>query len=360
MIEKFNFFDIYGYLLPGVLLLALLWLPFGLLFGHWPPTDLGSAAIGLVAAYVAGHVLHAIAQTAFEFTLPYEEVTCQRPVMQGQRAKVTRKKHRRYPSDRLLDGDKVLGNKLGGLKRLAEQIEGQFHVKVQPKVKWTEDIGNVRNGAFFACRGYLVSQKASAYAEQQQGMYELTRGAGAAFGLAFFLYVGFGLGMVVHDVAPGLITQWMLVMLALLALLVVEGILTWRPNSACRKAMYWLFAGVLFFAGVAGGQNVETGAPSGLASFDHFEAVLRAETDPKKFGDAESAYIHVRQAAWIHDNEKLVIFALAGAVAALSLVCLSAFRVFAVGFAAHVYRDYTVIAPAPAAPPPAAPDWTHA
>jgi len=37
MIERFNFFDVYGYLLPGGLLMVLTWLPFGLISGRWRP-----------------------------------------------------------------------------------------------------------------------------------------------------------------------------------------------------------------------------------------------------------------------------------------------------------------------------------
>ena len=40
MIKQFNFYDIYGYLLPGTLLLALFWLPF-VCFGLFESVRLG-------------------------------------------------------------------------------------------------------------------------------------------------------------------------------------------------------------------------------------------------------------------------------------------------------------------------------
>jgi hypothetical protein len=35
MIEKFNFYDVYGYLIPGLVLIGLFLVPLGLL-GRWP------------------------------------------------------------------------------------------------------------------------------------------------------------------------------------------------------------------------------------------------------------------------------------------------------------------------------------
>ena len=52
MIDKFNFYDIYGYFVPGLALLAVLWLPFGLLKQGWPSADWGSALVAVVAAYL--------------------------------------------------------------------------------------------------------------------------------------------------------------------------------------------------------------------------------------------------------------------------------------------------------------------
>ena len=76
MIEKFNFFDVYAYLLPGAALLGLIWLPFGIVTGSWPPADLSSALLFLVAAYIAGHVLYRPAKDALptETTGRYENI----------------------------------------------------------------------------------------------------------------------------------------------------------------------------------------------------------------------------------------------------------------------------------------------
>ena len=61
MINKFNFYDIYGYLLPGLVLLTLLWLPYGLITGQWPGGgQLVTTLLGIPLAYVAGHLLRSL------------------------------------------------------------------------------------------------------------------------------------------------------------------------------------------------------------------------------------------------------------------------------------------------------------
>src|SRR5262249_19623466 len=85
MVEKFNFYDIYGYLLPGVVLLLLLWVPFGVVLGKWPKPEISSALLMLVLAYVVGHLI----QT---FAVPL--LSSKKPDKDG---------NVRYPSDIMLD-----------------------------------------------------------------------------------------------------------------------------------------------------------------------------------------------------------------------------------------------------------------
>jgi hypothetical protein len=61
MIEKFNFYDVYGYFLPGFALAALLYLPFGLIGGRWPSATLADGVAAVIIAYLAGHLLQTIA-----------------------------------------------------------------------------------------------------------------------------------------------------------------------------------------------------------------------------------------------------------------------------------------------------------
>jgi len=57
MIKQFNFYDVYGYLLPGLALCAVLYAPVGWARHEWPSPDLGSAVLAIVLAYIVGHLL---------------------------------------------------------------------------------------------------------------------------------------------------------------------------------------------------------------------------------------------------------------------------------------------------------------
>ncbi|PYT29338.1 MAG: hypothetical protein DMG57_11970 [Acidobacteria bacterium] len=71
MIEKFNFYDIYGYFLPGAAFLAVLWAPFGLVRKSWPSSDWTSAIIAAAFAYILGHLIQSVVTNA----IPSREVT---------------------------------------------------------------------------------------------------------------------------------------------------------------------------------------------------------------------------------------------------------------------------------------------
>jgi len=84
VISKFNFYDIYGYLVPGLVLLTLLWLPYGLTTGQWPGGgQLVTTLLAIPLAYVVGHLLKSL--DAFQSTVKD---------LSGRR---------RFPSDMLLD-----------------------------------------------------------------------------------------------------------------------------------------------------------------------------------------------------------------------------------------------------------------
>jgi hypothetical protein len=54
MIPNLNFYDIYGYLIPGLTLAIVLRLPYGLITGSWPESSWTSALIAVVIGYVLG------------------------------------------------------------------------------------------------------------------------------------------------------------------------------------------------------------------------------------------------------------------------------------------------------------------
>ena len=337
MSERFNFYDIYGYLLPGGLLLALLWFPFGLLLGQWPPADWGSAVLALGLAYIAGHLIHALSEAAFPSKFKD---------MVG---------NRRQPSDLLVDnkGEKVLHSRyhLGNMKyRLAEQIERQFGIKIDVDATWerNSDLGTRRNVAFFKCRSFLIEKKAAVYAEQQQGMYALMRGAGAAFVFACALYTGVAIGA---RLGTSISPKWMFAILFMfLALTFLAAFFSLRPlhEETARRYSFWLLTMVLLCGGmiVAKAANVATISDVSLPL--KLELSLQDNNDPTKYLEKERVLLHVRHALQIQEHETGLMFAMAVMAAILSFLFRSAFRAFAVSFAATVYRDFSVYAPLPA------------
>jgi hypothetical protein len=178
MISKFNFYDVYGYFLPGLVLLTLLWLPFGIVTRTWPSGELATALIAVPFAYIAGHVLQTMAVPAFPST-----------------AKDSHGKHR-YPSDLILDPEDNTFS-LEFKEQLASRIRSQFEIDVTGE---PPAVSARRRDAFFLCRTVLVRGKSVSYGEQFEGMYSLMRGLGASFLLGLFNYIGWALAVVRNDV----------------------------------------------------------------------------------------------------------------------------------------------------------------
>lgn len=176
MIDKFNFYDIYGYFVPGAVLLAVLWIPIGLVRHKWPSSDWTSAVIAAVIAYVLGHLLQNVATNAI-------------PSQRG-------KGKQRFPSDYFLDPkDSELPTAVKA--KIAELVDSQFELDLEidkegsgQDKSGTTTIDKVRNNAFRLARQVLIQGKAVSYAEQFQGMYALTRGLFAVFALAFAYWLG--------------------------------------------------------------------------------------------------------------------------------------------------------------------------
>ena len=59
--DRFNFYDVYGYLLPGLVTLGLFALPFRIVAGFQLPSEWSGTFVALVVGYVVGHVLQNLA-----------------------------------------------------------------------------------------------------------------------------------------------------------------------------------------------------------------------------------------------------------------------------------------------------------
>jgi hypothetical protein len=177
LIDKFNFYDIYGYFLPGATLLLLLWLPFGLVRNFWPASDFGSAVIGVVLAYVSGHLLQMFATKV----IPSSK-------SRGSDG------HDRYPSEVVLDTGS--SNLTTDFKtNLAKLVKKKFDLDLGIDKTASPEIDKARRDAFFLARHVLIRVKEISYAEQFQAMYALMRGLSVVFALTFVYYAGWSLSV---------------------------------------------------------------------------------------------------------------------------------------------------------------------
>jgi hypothetical protein len=178
MIEKFNFYDVYGYFLPGLALIAVLWLPFGLVLGKWPSGDIASAVFGAALAYFAGHMMLYVSTN----TIPSYDV---------EKSTVD---HSRYPSETVLDTDsKALPKE--AKDKIAEAVRKELKLELGIHNSCGAFDGN-RKAAFNLARQRLSLEKLQSYAEQFEGMYSLSRGLLVAFSTGAAYYSGWVLGAV--------------------------------------------------------------------------------------------------------------------------------------------------------------------
>lgn len=209
MIERFNFYDVYGYFLPGIVLAALIGIPFWFAAGLSPPEQIASAALAAVLGYVVGHFL----QRLGEAWLPWTWWGVPREV--------------RVPSNVMLDADD---------RRLADPIKRQIAARIQRKFKLDVRIDvnpphafdPVRQEAFFLCRRELLNTGRAAYAEQFQGMYSMMDGFCCAFGAAAVFYTGIASALsLVFPLRVEILLVVLLVVLAVVATVRVRTFTVW-------------------------------------------------------------------------------------------------------------------------------------
>jgi hypothetical protein len=182
VIKQFNFYDIYGYLLPGMLLTGLLWLPLGLLTKFWPDQDLSKALFLAGLAYLLGHLIQTIAANVVP-----------------SKIRVSRDS-RRAPSDLMLDQNPTLLSPEFRLSkafkaRLADQLEKVLGVSINVVADGNgdDDISKDRTAAFFQARSFLIAKKAANYVEQFEGLYSMMRGLSCALCVGAAYLCGWGL-----------------------------------------------------------------------------------------------------------------------------------------------------------------------
>jgi hypothetical protein len=164
VIKQFNFYDIYGYLLPGTLLLALFWLPFGILSNAWPNQDLSKTVFLAAAAYILGHPIQTISNSLVASKLK------------------DGKMQPRFPSD--LNLDKTSSKFSDDFKaRVRDQVKDflKLNLRVEADDSGKDETSKTRQAAFFQARTYLLSKKSAHYVEQFEGLYARMRGPFCSF-----------------------------------------------------------------------------------------------------------------------------------------------------------------------------------
>jgi len=172
MYSRFNFYDFYAYLIPGLAAVALAMLPF-VVGGLSVPVQLSAALVAAVVGYVVGLLLHEVAREVVPSEFLYGKGIHRRY---------------RYPSEFLLD-DKCSWWGPEYRKNVAELIWRDFGLQVGGQSS-AKVLSRIRQNAFMACRARIVVAGQAAYTEQIQGMYGMWRGLGVALGLAACGWLG--------------------------------------------------------------------------------------------------------------------------------------------------------------------------
>jgi hypothetical protein len=301
VIAKLNFYDFYGYLIPGVAFLAIIWLPFGIVTLKWPPSDLGSAVAALIVAYIVGLVLQVIVVNGFP------------PKVRDQN------EYLRYPSSVLLDPEETsLAPELK--KEAAVQAAALFGIDLSigqsiVSSDWRDNANCVdarRRDAFLLARSVLVERKLASYTEQYQGMYAVMSGLAVAFWLGFAYLLGWAAAF--RGVWLGY-TPCILLAVGLGVATVVSFIPVFTKVAPTLAA---ILGEVVFFALLAI-----------LWSLGHYAGSCSGPT--------------FRQAQLLLVISVLSLFAAA--------TCFAAYKYFSVEFAKAVWRDFVAFR---LAPPPSA------
>jgi hypothetical protein len=277
---------------------------------------------------------------------------------------LTEHHNKRVPSDLLLDNkNQVLVSSFSGLPDLARQIKSDFNLDVEENSDWTKDLGSRRSGVFFRCRNVLVRQKAAGYAEQQQGMYVLMRGAAASFLLSCVFYAGMGVGLSIFPSSPDLRYVQLTLAVAIFPLMIADAINSLRLQSrrfsgskekekAARRRLFWLVAVALFCGGLIIsrpiGEFVKNTAtlppafnhPAPPDGTKNRENEPTTETDPVRYRDRERAIQELQLVRQIRSHASGMVFAWTALSALLALISVAAYRNFAVNYALQIYRDY--------------------
>jgi hypothetical protein len=308
VIERLNFYDVYGYLLPGVGLLAIVWLPFWIVTGYKLPAELSSALAVVFVGYVAGHAISRVSMLAF----PHGHV-------EGKR--------RRFPSDVYLDeSDQSIAPDIK--KEIISAIAKRFSIQTQDEPDHdAADVDQRRRNAFMLCRRALLQHRVGSYAEQFEGLYALMRGWLVVAWLSATYNIGWA-------IAPGV--SWILSSLKI-------------PASYAEFLKPGIVAGALLAAlGIA---FIGVSIRDYRRERDARRERRQSDYDPLPFRFLAFGMVPLGLFLCLRNAPNGIaswdkIFGLLGVAAVSWLIGMrfhSAYHYFAGLFAQHVYRDFYVL-----------------
>ncbi len=351
MVEKFNFYDIYGYLLPGVVLLLLLWVPFGVVLGKWPQPEIWSALLMLVLAYVVGHLIQTFAV----------------PLLPSK--KRDKDGNVRYPSDIMLDAtdtkfgldlkkkiSDLAGKVLGVELKFPEDLRlRQTNLKMAAKEKGISEeaegeaikvLAGQRRDAFFQARSALLKEKGTWYWEQFEGLYALMRGLCFSLGVAVWYLFGWSLVLGVREWFGTTRESWLpldWIEGAAVACLLAIFLFSYPrssgppPSELPKKTRNFLLAALAFVfltMGVIAASTTKPGNETKKPSDASFITIVACPPEGNTHSESESLPIKA-PAGWI---------GFLGLIAAVgSARCYGAYKTFADSFAENVWRDFANI-----------------
>ena len=230
MIEKFNFYDVYGYFIPGIVLVAMFYGPF--LLTAWQPmptlTEFTAVVLAVIVSYLIGYFMQSMATNA-----------------------ISSKFNGVHPSTRMLNpSDSTFTPEF----KLALQAQARSLFGLDVDVSKTGDqlTDAARTDAFFLARALNNSRGSGAYSEQFQGLYSMMRGLVVSFGLGCAYMIGWGASYWHHPciipIALVILTISLAATLGLAIYRFKEGL---RSNSRCSTDRWSLvaFAALLFACG---------------------------------------------------------------------------------------------------------------
>jgi hypothetical protein len=351
MLERFNFYDIYAYLIPGFVVLGLWWLPYFLSGGSLPEGSISEGLAIVAVAYMAGHVLQTFAKELWSSSVAW---------LGGKRV---------YPTRALLDDQNTVFSAAMKMK-VKERVAADFQIDFAQAGAYED--------AWRLCRTALKSRKAASYVEQYHGMYNFMKGVATAFAYAAPYYVGWAIGTTWEldkyslDVPQRYTRGWILGVLVVVLLLgmslfksmrrraftavpIVTAVLVsvaipcrqeWSLGHACRIV---IATGLLIVS---------------LRQVEAFRRLFRAPNRPdsdadKKAADARTrkmgVELHITRFALgatimgggiLGGGNRMVegfgieLMVLAGVAWIIAVQCAGAYHFFAREFAAAIFRDY--------------------